>query len=188
MFQAIFPLFKYVQNCFKLFNMNFECSKWLKIIENFSKLFDIDFKSRQWWGWTQSSVVEILLLTRLYICFFTFLLRFHLLELLVTPESAPDSWLVNLDDHEFAVDYYFYEGSLTTPPCTENVHWFVNTGVYEISQQEYASLGKEVPGTNRPLQDLNDREITIVKGRDGSNGEYKRKNTLKQHPKRKRKK
>lgn len=57
-----------------------------------------------------------------------------------------------------------YNGSLTTPPCTENVWFFMQLKVQQVSRQQvnmYAkSVGSPLDGTNRPLQPRNNREVT----------------------------
>lgn len=59
-----------------------------------------------------------------------------------------------------------YEGSLTTPPCTEGVHWIVLSTAIEASAAQIAHLHmliKEVSGADydgRPTQPVNDRPIT----------------------------
>jgi len=57
-------------------------------------------------------------------------------------------------------DYFNYAGSLTTPPCSQGVRWFVLKEPVAISGSQvdlYAGLF-ETP-TNRPLQPQNGREI-----------------------------
>ena len=56
-------------------------------------------------------------------------------------------------------DYYRYEGSLTTPPCTENVTWLVLKTPTQISGEEIARFGRIYPNNARPVQPRNDRDI-----------------------------
>ncbi|TMW65473.1 hypothetical protein Poli38472_008115 [Pythium oligandrum] len=60
-----------------------------------------------------------------------------------------------------------YHGSLTTPPCSEIVTWWIINNPLHISESEFQSLHqayKELPATlegrdNRPTQPLNDRKV-----------------------------
>lgn len=57
---------------------------------------------------------------------------------------------------------YRYPGSLTTPPCTENVAWNVMTEPIEMSQAQIDSFRGVFEGANnRPLQPINDRELAV---------------------------
>ena len=57
---------------------------------------------------------------------------------------------------------YRYAGSLTTPPCTENVAWNVMTEPIEMSAGQIDAFRDVIEGTNnRPLQPLNDRELAV---------------------------
>lgn len=51
-----------------------------------------------------------------------------------------------------------YEGSLTTPPCSEGISWNVLTTPVTISAEQIEAFAH--PGTAREAQDLNGREVT----------------------------
>lgn len=57
-------------------------------------------------------------------------------------------------------DYYRYDGSLTTPPCSEGVRWFVLKHTAKASIEQLA-LVREVIGhaNNRPVQAVGARTI-----------------------------
>jgi carbonic anhydrase len=55
--------------------------------------------------------------------------------------------------------YYTFEGSLTTPPCSENVTWFVLKEPFQISAEEIAQFSKHYPLDARPTQPVYDRVI-----------------------------
>ena len=55
--------------------------------------------------------------------------------------------------------YFTYVGSLTTPPCTEGVRWFVLKTPAPISSSEVAAFGKLYPLNARPIQPTHGREI-----------------------------
>lgn len=56
-------------------------------------------------------------------------------------------------------DYYQYEGSLTTPPCTENVTWIVLKTPATLSGDSIARFGRIYTNNVRPIQPRNDRDI-----------------------------
>ena len=60
-------------------------------------------------------------------------------------------------------NYYSYKGSLTTPPCVENVQWLIVNTPLDLSQKTKNELKKVMDNqaTNRPIQALNDRLIEI---------------------------
>ena len=55
--------------------------------------------------------------------------------------------------------YYAFTGSLTTPPCSEGVAWFVLKTPTSISNTEVARFAQLYPMNARPTQPLNGREI-----------------------------
>jgi carbonic anhydrase len=55
--------------------------------------------------------------------------------------------------------YYTFEGSLTTPPCTEGVKWIILKQHMPIAAADLIQYQKLYPRNARPLQPLNDREV-----------------------------
>ena len=56
---------------------------------------------------------------------------------------------------------YHYDGSLTTPPCSEGVKWFVLTTPIEMSEAQIAAFKAIIPDNNRPVQPLNGRKLFV---------------------------
>lgn len=56
--------------------------------------------------------------------------------------------------------YYHFMGSLTTPPCTEGVSWYVLTAPVELSRAQLAQFRALYPHNARPVQPLNGRNVT----------------------------
>jgi carbonic anhydrase len=75
-------------------------------------------------------------------------------------KPLPANALRNSEMKRKFANYYRYSGSLTTPPCTEGVHWFIMKQPLTFSKQQYeafkAAIGQD---NNRPVQDLNARLI-----------------------------
>ncbi len=55
--------------------------------------------------------------------------------------------------------YYNYSGSLTTPPCSEGVHWFVMKNSVRVTAKQVATFKKFFNNTNRPVQAMNGRKV-----------------------------
>ena len=53
--------------------------------------------------------------------------------------------------------FYNYEGSLTTPPCTEGVQFYILKTAVDISKQQLAKFPYKLNA--RPVQSLNGRKI-----------------------------
>ena len=54
---------------------------------------------------------------------------------------------------------YRYMGSLTTPPCSEGVRWFVYVEPIQMSRDQIKAFREIFHGNNRPTQPLNDRNL-----------------------------
>lgn len=58
-------------------------------------------------------------------------------------------------------EYYRFKGSLTTPPCTEGVRWYVSQDIQTASSEQIAQFNELFHGNNaRPTQPLNGRRLT----------------------------
>lgn len=55
--------------------------------------------------------------------------------------------------------YYSYTGSLTVPPCTEGVRWFVLTQPVGVSSKQVDHFASIIPYNARPVQPLKGRKI-----------------------------
>jgi len=55
--------------------------------------------------------------------------------------------------------YYTYMGSLTAPPCTEGVRWYVLKTPVEVSAGQIEAFARLYPHDVRPLQPLNGRPV-----------------------------
>ncbi len=56
---------------------------------------------------------------------------------------------------------YRYSGSLTTPPCTESVHWLIMAEPVALPTEQLFYYRTLLNSNNRPLQSLNKRTIQI---------------------------
>ena len=54
---------------------------------------------------------------------------------------------------------YHYDGSLTTPPCTEEVKWIVFEQPIEMSKAQIKAFQEIFPNNHRPVQPINERDI-----------------------------
>ena len=57
--------------------------------------------------------------------------------------------------------YYRYEGSLTTPPCSEVVNWLLLREPVAVAQADIDAFAKLFPMNARPLQDENRRFVLM---------------------------
>ena len=56
-------------------------------------------------------------------------------------------------------EFYMYDGSLTTPPATEGVRWFVCTEKVQLSPAQVDSVKKLYFHNNRPVQPIYARTV-----------------------------
>jgi len=88
-------------------------------------------------------------------------------EVKITDTIDPWDMVSKMNDMEA----FTYEGSFTTPPCTEGVHWFVFREWNYLSKAQWDALKASVPlvamvygtgnGQYRPVQALNSRTVTL---------------------------
>jgi carbonic anhydrase len=76
-------------------------------------------------------------------------------------QTAMDPAALLPDDHGYAT----YDGSLTTPPCSENVTWIVMTRPIEASSAQLAQFAARYPHNNRPVMPRNGRHVRVPERR-----------------------
>ncbi|MGW5437574.1 carbonic anhydrase [Nocardia asteroides] len=84
--------------------------------------------------------------------------------------AAPDRvgatrTLSNIDPRAFLPDnraQFRYEGSLTTPPCTEGVAWIVLREPSPVAVADVDRYRRLFPHSNRPTQPRNDRPVILA--------------------------
>lgn len=57
------------------------------------------------------------------------------------------------------MSYYHYLGSLTTPPLTENVEWYVLKNPVQVSKEQIKKFQEFYDHNNREVQPLNERVV-----------------------------
>eukprot|EP01112_Ceratiomyxa_fruticulosa_P010678 TRINITY_DN2836_c0_g2_i1.p1 TRINITY_DN2836_c0_g2~~TRINITY_DN2836_c0_g2_i1.p1 ORF type:complete len:407 (+),score=73.40 TRINITY_DN2836_c0_g2_i1:93-1313(+) len=87
----------------------------------------------------------------------------HLVEKLSYITNTSESTIIQTLDMTLILDgqfpYYHYPGSLTTPPCTENVDWFIHTMILTASSEQVGRLSQILGRDSRPTQPLNGRIV-----------------------------
>ena len=58
--------------------------------------------------------------------------------------------------------YYHFSGSLTTPPCSEGVQWYVMKSPIEVSADQIRTFVSMVSHNARPIQPIGDRTVIEV--------------------------
>jgi carbonic anhydrase len=84
-------------------------------------------------------------------------------------DDTQSSALVDLSDGLTETSSYFtYEGSLTTPPCTENVTWILLKTPATMSTGQFDAFRSILGNDFRPTQDLNGRIVRATVPKLGS--------------------
>lgn len=55
--------------------------------------------------------------------------------------------------------YYYYKGSFTTPPCSEEVKWFIMVNPIKFSSKQIDTFIHLIKFNARPVNPINDREV-----------------------------
>ncbi len=79
-------------------------------------------------------------------------------------EHTPEGVSINAADFLPADrTHHNYSGSLTTPPCSENVNWNVMVTPLEASSSQIKKLQRLFKANARPVQKLHGRSLSIMK-------------------------
>lgn len=65
------------------------------------------------------------------------------------------------DSKSKKLHYYHYYGSLTTPPYTESVSWYVCSSPFTATPDQIQKINKIIGNNARHIQDLEDRKVVI---------------------------
>ncbi len=78
-----------------------------------------------------------------------------------TPETIPGASINAAGLLPADQTYYRYNGSLTTPPCSEGVSWFVLRAPVQLSTAQIAAFTALYPNDARPVQSFNARTFLL---------------------------
>jgi len=76
------------------------------------------------------------------------------------PVRIPPEFAEHLFSGE-ATGVYHYRGSLTTPPCSEGVSWYIRKTPTQLSRDQIAAFTGKYNHNNRPVQALGDRTVHL---------------------------
>ncbi|KAL1813237.1 hypothetical protein ACET3Z_023302 [Daucus carota] len=87
----------------------------------------------------------------------------NLTYMVETSTNETDPGVIDPSDITSTDGFYRYIGSLTTPPCTEDIVWTVQSKIRSVSQEQVDLLLEAVHGNEnaRPLQPINGRDIYL---------------------------
>ncbi len=80
------------------------------------------------------------------------------------PVRVEDGTVDAMDILPSTDSFYRYRGSLTTPPCTEQVRWAVLRTPVQLSDGQLSAFTSIVDHNNRPVQPLYDRTVRTRAG------------------------
>lgn len=78
----------------------------------------------------------------------------------ISPEKVRLEDMIK-DEKKPNLTYYHYNGSLTTPPYTESVSWYVCTESLSATPEQIQTINKIIGNNARHIQDLDNREVII---------------------------
>ena len=81
------------------------------------------------------------------------------------PVPLPDLLINAQDLMPGTEDFYVYSGSLTTPPCTEEVTWMVFSSPLTVSAEQADAFQRLIGPNARPLQPAHGRDFLHMSGR-----------------------
>ncbi|GER27363.1 carbonic anhydrase, partial [Striga asiatica] len=105
---------------------------------------------------------------------FLTMMKHHLNALVETRDVERAVGIIDPEHIKFGSrKYYRYVGSLTTPPCNENVLWTIVRKVRTVSREQVELIRNAVHDdseTNaRPIQPMNDRTLELYRPSDHQN-------------------
>ncbi|GAA0809355.1 MULTISPECIES: carbonic anhydrase [Psychrobacter] len=80
----------------------------------------------------------------------------------MTTQNDNDYTASNIDLSSLAPimsTFYHYSGSLTTPPCSERVQWYVSKQPLTLTSDQFKIMSDLYEGNNRPIQPQGSRKV-----------------------------
>jgi carbonic anhydrase len=89
-------------------------------------------------------------------------IAFHLLKYspeINHPVNKSDVSINALNILPDKLEYLYYPGSLTTPPCSEGVLWYILNKAIPISKKQVSQFKELIDFNSRPVQPIHERKI-----------------------------